>query len=80
MPQQKSKNTDPWAKLDAYFAESVEPTGPEWFTADDLKNKFKISESSVRRRLKSMHRDKLLDIWSGGSAETKQYCVKYRFR
>lgn len=80
MPQRKSKNTDPWSKLDAYFAGSIEPTGPEWFTAKDLKDKFKMSESTVRRRVKSMLIDGLLDIWAGGSAETKKYCVKYRFR
>ena len=82
MPQQKSKNTkqNHWDRLDELIGNEPEPTGEEWFTTKELRERMGISEATAHRRLAEMTRKGMLDVWKGGSAKTKQYCVKYRFR
>jgi predicted HTH transcriptional regulator len=80
MHQQKSKNTnkDPWARLDDMLGKDAEPTGIEWFTAKELRERLGLSEATAQRRLSEMKRKGLVEMWKGGCAATKLFTCKYR--
>jgi DNA-binding IclR family transcriptional regulator len=58
MHQQKSKNTkkNHWDRLDALIGNEPEPTGEEWFTTKELRERMGISEATAHRRLAEMNR------------------------
>ena len=59
---------------------SVEPTGEEWFTARELRERLGLSGATAQRRLADMKDKGLIETWKGGCAATKQYTFKYRFK
>jgi DNA-binding FadR family transcriptional regulator len=82
MPQQKSKNTkqNHWDKLDALIANTVEPTGDDWFTCHDIQKRYDVSKTTARSRICDMKKRNLIEEWAGGNKETGGCCVKYRLK
>ena len=82
MHQQKSKNTkkNHWDRLDELIGNEPEPTGEEWFTTKELRERMGISEATAHRRLAEMNRKGMLEVWKGGSSTSNHFTVKYRLK
>ena len=82
MHQQKSKNTkkNHWDRLDELIGNEPEPTGEEWFTTKELRERMGISEATAHRRLAEMNQKGMLEVWKGGSSTSNHFTVKYRLK
>lgn len=80
MPAKTSRAIDPWAALDAIMATEPEPMGEEWFTADDVMERYGLSSQGARGRVLKLERQGKLDVWRGIMAKTRRCGKKYRLK
>ena len=76
----KNTNQNHWDKLDALIANTVEPTGDDWFTCNDIQKRYDVSKTTARSRIFDMKKRNLIEEWAGGNKETGGCCVKYRLK
>ena len=55
----------PFDKLDKLLKRTVEPKGPEWFTAKEYSAHGGYSESSVRLLLTNLVKEGKIEMWNG---------------
>jgi DNA-binding MarR family transcriptional regulator len=66
-------NNDPWARLDALISATIEPKGPEWFTAAEMRKRYGLKRTAIQLRIKRMEERGAIERWTGGGNK-----VKYR--
>jgi hypothetical protein len=66
------KSTNPWAAIDAIVKTSPEPTGSEWFTADQYTERY---GGNVRHNMAKLRRDARFEVWKDA---TNRRPNKYR--
>lgn len=83
MPARKSQPIDPWSRMDKMMAASVEPTGPEWFTAADFVKRYPgrfQRQCNASRFLREQANCGILEVWKGHVRGFNATTCKYRFR
>lgn len=78
MKPKRAKN-DPWTRLDAMFAATKEPVGPEWFTAAQARERYGWTEQQFHKRLSKLKRAGTIEKWRGPIAGKCGLTTKYRF-
>lgn len=74
----KHTKSDPWARLDAMFAAAKEPTGPEWFTQAQFRERYELGEVQARKRLEKLKKAGTVEQWLGYSKAERRHLAKYR--
>lgn len=74
----KSKPTNPWAALDSMMRYSIEPTGPEWFTAQQFAKRYGYSQQHSHKVLEGMVEAGKVEKWTGTLAGARRRGCKYR--
>lgn len=69
---------NPFAKLDELFKQEEEPTGPEWFTAEEFAAHYGISAHRARSILLDLYKNDKVERWKGTSSQTRRTLCKYR--
>lgn len=78
MSARKSKATDPWAAMDEMLAADKEPTGPDWFTVEQLMARYGLSQAGTHAKLKRLHAQGRVEKWFGFSFATRRRITKFR--
>jgi hypothetical protein len=73
-----SKHTNPWDKLDKILSYEQEPMGTEWFTAQDLCNRYGYSERTSHSKLQALVKKKQVEVWKGYCKSIKHTVSKYK--
>ena len=72
------KQSDPWAAMDALMRTKPEPVGAEWFTVEQFRARYDLTNRQARDRLTKLQHEKRIEIWKGTSRECRRTLVKYR--
>ena len=68
---------DPWAAVDAIVKREVEPTGPEWFTAEQFADRYKLSARQAWSICNRLVKEGKFRHWKGTAANTRRITNKY---
>lgn len=74
------KSTDPWGDIDKLMAHAAEPTGPEWFTVEQFRQRYGLGLNGAHNRVRSLARDGVLEVWKGKVAGVNAITCKYRLK
>lgn len=74
----KHTKNDPWARLDAMFAATKEPTGPEWFTIAELRERYGWTPHQAKNKIAKLRMAGDLETWKGCVAGKCGNVTKYR--
>lgn len=66
--------------MDRLVAYSKEPMGPEWFTVTEYSNRYGVSVARAHAKLRALHKQELLDKWTGIGGPNKRLLHKYRVK
>lgn len=74
------KQSDPWAALDAIMATDPEPMGPEWFTVNDVMQRYGLGRVAAYNRCRALVNNGKADEWSGVTKANNRITSKYRLK
>lgn len=74
------KSSSPWSRLDAIMKSDPEPTGPEWFTAEQFCQRYGISFGHAHQKLRAMKAEGKVEAWKGTGADSRRTIIKYRLK
>lgn len=76
----KSKDTNPFEKIDLLIGRTAEPKGEEWFTATEYAEHASYSVENARAILAKLVKEGKLERWTGACLGSCGQKTKYRLK